>query len=324
VPTKEAAEAHSWLSYIDIRKGRYKAAAAQIEASNGDQRDPLAATFRELPDQAIEMTSPATIPYRILERKLFLEITVDRQPVEFFLDSDANLSFVSETAAKRIGLAVRHSSATTEGALGAKAKLSIASANVVIGNTRLNGVAFLVLPDSASLFATLAPKQQGALGLPVLIALERVSWDSNGKFRIGIGYDPARPASPLAFDGSDPVIRFTCNQVALTGVFDTGAETTTLWPPFAARFSRFVSSAGTVGSKEMRGFGGNGRVPEILLPNLEFGLGGINVRATPAHILTAKTTDNSDWLAGRIGLDLLREAQCVTVDLRANMLQLAR
>jgi hypothetical protein len=320
---EQAAEAHIWLSYLDIRKGRYRAAATHIEAAGSDEHDPLAAAFRELPDQVTVRTSPATVSYSILQRKLFLPVSINGQRVEFFLDSDANLSFLSEKAAKRLGLTIHHSSATTTGALGAQSQLSFASANVEIGKTQLRGVAFMVLPDNASLFTTLEPQQQGALGLPVLLALERVSWDRAGSFRIGSGSDPSRPGSSLAFDGADPIVRFSHAGVALTGVFDTGAETTNLWPPFAARFSELLKNRGTPGTRQVRGFGGNGQVPETVVPELDLEIGGIVIKVAPAHILTGKTTANSDWLAGRMGLDLLLRARHVTVDFRANKLQLA-
>jgi hypothetical protein len=150
---KDAGEAHTWLSYIDMRKGRYREAAEHIEAANGNEHDPLAATFRELPDQMITSRSPATIRYRILQRKLFVPASLNHQSVEFICDSDANLSFVSEAAAKRLGLSVRHSSATTAGALGVPSQLDMTTADVVIGKTVLSNVAFMVFRDSASVFA---------------------------------------------------------------------------------------------------------------------------------------------------------------------------
>lgn len=261
---EQAADAHVWLSYLDIRKGRYRAAATHIETSQdisalhasacyraaathvepprSNEHDPLAAAFRELPGWVTVKISPATLRYRILQRKMFVPLTINGQRVEFILDSDANLSFLSGTAAKRLRLAIQHSSATTTGAFGAQSQLSFASTNVEIGETQLRNVAFTVLPDNASLFTTLEPQQQGALGLSVLLALERVSWDHRGSFQIGFGYDPSRPISSLAFDGVDPLIRFSYAGVALTGVFDTGAETTNLWSPFAARFSELLKA----------------------------------------------------------------------------------
>lgn len=318
---KQAEDASQWLTYLDMREGRYQAAAALIEATSKEP-DPLAATFRELPDQATESTSPAIFPYRYLQRKLFVPASVNGHPVELIVDTDANLSFVSETLAKRIGLAVRQSSARMAGAKGATSQFSVATADVAIGNTRLRNVAFTVLPDSAILFATLRPEQQGALGLPVLLALERVSWDHDGNFRIGQGYDPSRNASMLAFDGADPIVLFTCRQVALAGIFDTGAETTDLFPPFAAHFSDLLRREGVAGTKQVRGFGGEGKVPDIVLPKLDLFMGGITLRMTSADVLTAQTTADSEWLAGRVGLDLLRKARGVTIDFSVNKVQL--
>ncbi|MBT2186885.1 retropepsin-like aspartic protease [Sphingobium nicotianae] len=319
---KQAADAHGWLSYLDLRKGRYRAAAMHIAASEPGQTNPLAVTLQALPDQITVQNASAIVRHRIFQRKLFVPVSVNDHPAELILDSDANLSFLSESAAKRMGLTIRDSDATTAGALGAASRLRITIADIRIGKTHVRNVAFMVLPDNASLFAPLAPLQQGALGLPVMLALERMSWDSDGSFRIGAGHDPTRPSSPLAFDGADPIVRFFHDRVALAGVFDTGAETTDLWPPFAARFAEQIRKEGTAGKKMVRGFGGNGEIPEVVVPDLPLDMGGIPLRARPAHILTATTTANSDWQAGRLGLDLLRQARRVTIDFRANRLQL--
>ncbi|AHE53537.1 aspartyl protease family protein [Sphingomonas sanxanigenens] len=319
---KQAAEAHGWLSYMDLRKGHYRAAAAHIAATDPSNPNPLAETFRTLPDQITAAMAPATIRYRIFQHKLFVPAAVNDKPAELIVDTDANLSFLSETAAKEMGLTVSDSAATTARALGAGSRLRITTADVRIGKAHLRNVAFMVLPDDASLFATLAPRQQGALGLPVLLGLEQVSWDRDGNFWIGVGHDPARPSSPLGYDGADPIVRFSHEHMALTGVFDTGAETTDLWPPFAKSFAVLLEEKGAPGMKQVRGFGGNGQIPEVVVPEISLELGGMTVRAAPAHVLTVKTTANSDWLAGRMGLDLLRQAERVTIDFRANRLQL--
>ncbi|WP_182913880.1 retropepsin-like aspartic protease [Sphingobium terrigena] len=319
---KQAAEAHGWLSYMDLRKGHYRAAAAHIAATDPGNPNPLAETFRTLSDQVTAEMVPATIRYRIFQNKLFVPIAVNGMPAELIVDTDANLSFLSETAAKSMGLTIRDSAATTVGALGSASRLRITIADVRIGKAHLRNVAFMVLPDDASLFDTLAPNQQGALGLPVFLALEQVSWDRDGNFRIGAGHDSTRPSSPIGFDGADPIVRFSHQGTVLTGVFDTGAETTDLWQPFATAFAALLKEKGTAGMKQVRGFGGNGQVSEVLVPEIALNYGGVTVRAAPAHVLTARTTANSDWLAGRMGLDLLRQAGRVTIDFRDNRLQL--
>ena len=119
------------------------------------------------------------------------------------------------------------------------------------------------------------------------------------------------------------IVRFSCEQVELTRVFDTGAETTNFSPPSAARFSSLLQRYGIPGTNEVRGFGGEGKVPEVLLPELDLSIGGITVKTNSAHVLTAKTTANSEWLAGRMGLDIVQQAQRVTIDFRVNKLQLS-
>jgi hypothetical protein len=180
----------------------------------------------------------------------------------------------------------------------------------------------MVFPDNATLFRTLRPDQRGAFGLPVLIALQQFGWERAGNFQIGAGYDPSHPSSPLALDGADPIVRFSYGNVELTGVFDTGAEATNLWPLFASRFSAMLREKGVAGKRTIRGFGGNGTVSEVVLPTLTLGLGGSDVVTAPAHIVTSRTTPNSDWLEGRMGLDLMLQARRVIVDFHNDRFQL--
>ncbi len=314
----EANDAAKWLNYLYLRKGLYQKAAAQM---GGDSA--LAQMIRSLPNQSTARFAPSTVSCGMFRRKLYVAASIEAQPVEFFVDSDANFSFMSESEARNLGLAVRDSAVTVHGATGRETAFRVAVAErLQIGNVEIRNVAFLVLGDSEEIFRNISPAQQGAFGIPVLLALRTMRFGRQTTFDIGFPNTDAKSAPPnLCFDGVDPVTSVQFRQQHLAVVLDTGAEASEIWPPFARQFPEIVS-AGASSSKVENSVGGKSRVPELVLPDLTLRAGGFDTHLRPAHILLAETTPDSRWYYGRLGLDVLNLAQQVTIDFDSLTLRL--
>lgn len=311
--SRDADEADDWLSYMFVRTGQYQKAAAEM-----DEGTPLLATLRHLPDQSVSQSTVSSVPCRMLRQRLFVPLTIQQSAVEFFVDSDANFSFVSESEAKSLGMTIEDSALRVHGAGGIETSFRMAVANeVAIGGVQLRNVAFMVMPDSEEAFAGLDRNQQGAIGLPVLLALGKLRYTA-GRMEVGLPPSPTEPARQnLCFDGLDPVVQIGFDQRQLPAVFDTGAAATEFWPPFAEHFPEIVNSTGKTGSATESSFGGKSRVPQKLLPELVLRLGGCDVHIRPARVLLAQTTANSRRYYARIGLDALKTGHETTIDFRA-------
>jgi predicted aspartyl protease len=311
--SKDADDADDWLSYIFVRTGQYQKAASQM-----DEGTPLLQTLRALPNQTVTRAEPSSVACRMSQHRLFIPLTVQGRPAEFFLDSDANFSFMSESQARSLGLAMQESAVPVHGAGGIQTGFRIAVADdLVVGNIQLQHVAFMVMPDNEQVFAGLNSSEQGAIGLPVLLAFRNLHY-SHGKIDIAFAATKADVATQnLCFDGLDPVTQLRFKQQQLPAVLDTGAAVTEIWPPFARQFPDVLSASGKSSTATENSFGGKSRLPEVMLPDLTLGLGGCDVHIRPARVLLAQTTPNSQRYYARLGLDALTSVHQLTIDFEA-------
>lgn len=315
----EMDQASEWLSYMYMRAGRYREAAAQM----GDDSS-MKSMIASLPDQSIGKFEPSTMSCRMSQRHLYIPVSIKGARGEFFVDSDANFSFMSDSEARNLGLVVRDSDVPIHGGTGKQAKFRIAVVPVLaIGKAELENVAFLVLSDSEEVFRGLAVAQQGSLGLPVMLALRTIRADRvQGTFEIGLAsQDSKNGRTTICFDGLDPVALVDFEQQRLAVVIDTGAAASEIWPPFAKRFREIVES-GKPDAQVENGIGGKTEVPARVLPELKLCVGGFDARMRPAHVLLNPTTANSEWYYARLGLDVLSLARSLTIDFESLQLHL--
>jgi len=68
--------------------------------------------------------------------------------------------------------------------------------------------------------------------------------------------------------------------------------------------------------------GGNQKFEATLIPKVVLDLGGMSVALQPAHVLKTQQRDAGKWFYGNLGIDLLRQAQSVTINFKTMTLQL--
>ena len=307
-------QASEWLSYMYVRNGRYQEAAAAM-----DDNSAMANMLASLPDQAVSKFEPCTIPCRMHQKKLFIPGSIAGKTVEFFIDSDANFSFVSESEARNLGLSIRDSDARVYGAAGHETKFRISVADKLsVGNVDLKNVAFVVLPDTEEVFRRLPAGKQASLGLPVLLAFRSFRFHpESGDFDIGFASQAVNEGgAAICFDGVNPVAIMDFQQQHLPVVLDTGAAVTEIWPVFAKRFGGIVN-AGKASLEVEKAIGGKAQVSAKVIPELRLRVGGFDAVLRPARVLLSQTTPDSGWYYGRLGLDALRLARRVTIDFEA-------
>jgi hypothetical protein len=302
-----------------VRNGRYQEAAAAM-----DDNSAMATMLGSLPDQSVRKFETCTISSRTYQKKLFIPGSISGKTVEFFIDSDANFSFVSESEARDLGLSIRDSAARVYGATGNQAKFRISVADEVnVGHIDLKNVTFVVLPDTEEVFRRLPVGKQASLGLPVLLAFRTLRFNSHsGIFDTGFASQGAKDGgATICFDGVNPVAMMDFQQQHLPVVLDTGAAITEIWPPFAKRFPEVVN-VGKASLEVENAVGGKVRVSAKVIPELRLRVGGFDTLLRPAHVLLTQTTPDSQWYYGRLGLDVIGLARQVTIDFQALTLTL--
>jgi clan AA aspartic protease (TIGR02281 family) len=246
-----------------------------------------------------------------------LPIAINGKAATYWFDTGANLSVITESEAKRFGLSIQAVESKAGVMTGAEVGFRIAVAkNVQIGDFHLKNVAFLVFSDQQQPFNTLPRASRGLIGMPVLLALERVSWGRDRRFEI----TPTQPSpntaqSNLCFDGKTAVALVEYNRRTLSFTLDTGASNTDLYPPFAAAFPELLQN----GKREfykMQGVGSTENLESVVLPNVEFRIDQYLVALRPATVLLKQNGESSRFFYGNLGIDLLMQPHKTTLDFK--------
>lgn len=331
VPASEqAAEARGLLIYVYQRSGRYRQALSQIEtllaAEPGNASLKNAQSFfrglSRYPEQAVSARRPSPIRYSIKDGNLFVPLLMNGESARYIVDTGANFSTVGESEARRLHMRIDENSAKGTDATGGALGLRTAVADrLTVGGFQFRHAVFLVARDDQQPFVDLPVGERGVIGLPILLALENLRWSADGTFEAGFhSADRNAPAPNICFDGADIVTEAGFQGARLNLQLDTGATGTLLYPKFSEEFTTLVNASGKRESKRVRGVGNTVEIESAVLPETILRIGGLDVALRPAYALLKQV--GSPWYHGRLGLDLLRQARVVTIDLHTMTLQL--
>lgn len=323
--SQNAADARQKLEDIYERNGQYGRLLGLIDeelAANPDDaglktdRATIAPFAR---DQITAQRKFSKIRYSIVDGGVSVPLSINGKSANFDIDTDMNISMLSESEAARLGLPVHNAEPNARkytGAAAAQAPYRTADADeLTIGNVQLAHVAFIVVPDSEKPFVDLPPGKQGILGIPVLLALRAIRWTDRGFMEIGFEPKPTHIAtSNICFDGMDPVTLVRFRDRELEFILDTGDQGSDLFPPFAKNFAKFVAASGKEKYARVTGVDGSTKIRVVMLPDVNLWVGGFDAGLRPARLLLQKTVYHSDLFNGRVGMAIFRQAREVSID----------
>lgn len=329
----QAWEAHHLLVALSFRGGAARAAHARLQSMHRLRPDdagvanalPLAAALAASPEQTVLRRTAVRIAPGETDGGHFLPIAINGKAARYVLDTGANFSALTESEARRCGLTIRDAATKMANVAGVSIGLRAAVADeLTIGAARLAHVAFLVFRDDQQPFDQMAPEQRGAIGLPVLLALQTLRLHRDGAIELAFSsVAPAKSTRPnLAFDNLFPVARAECAGQPLALVVDTGARTTQLWPPFSRAFPSLMARAGMEQAHAVAGVGGTQSVRVATIPEVTMHFGGFAAALKPATVHLRESSAQSHYFAGNLGRDVLGHAARVTFDFAAMQLTL--
>jgi predicted aspartyl protease len=331
--SSEAVEARELLLHLYMRASQYSKAVSMMKeqiaarvgkpATDGDRAS--LALLSQLPDMSVLARGKSTLHYEMRGANLGIPVSINDKPANFLLDTDANLSAISESEANRLGMSILDGAVKLVGVTGdatGGARMAVAK-DFVVGNFHFKNMAFFVVRDDQEPFVDFPAGERGIIGIPVILALETLRWRRDGTIEIGFASSARNLArANICFDNEDPVTQVAFTQRKLEFVLDTGAEDSELWPPFAKDFASLLGQAGKKDSKTLIGFEGNQDFDVVTLPEVRLALGGFADLLRPAPVLTKSTVALSNFYYGRAGMDLLNQAQSATIDFHALTLTL--
>ena len=314
---------------VALRAGRYREAADLLGAALADAADlaapqraemeqsyELAEALRAEPAQTRETSGSGGFDLAISPLGLTTaSARIDGHDQVAVLDTGANLSTLSESAAKALGVRfVARQVGIDSSAVGAiTSRIAIAD-KVELGPVRLRNVVFLVLSDAALSPAGPERRIDAILGLPVLAALGRLTFTETAAPGHGPGHGPTTrhlqiaPSAPtpragnLRFEAFDGFVQAGVNGERLPLLLDSGATRTALAKRYARE--RPERLRGLARSSTKVGGAGGGEVRETaILPELALRIGKRQLMLPNAPIETRSS--GSDKVYGVIGADAL-------------------
>ena len=320
----EASDARDMLANMESRNGHYREALHWVEdaiavTGSGDAKNvmPSFRAFAELGDMKVVRLKSSTV-----ECKDGLPVVINGKQVTYGFDTGGAQSVMGESDAKMLGLALQHVSTKAREASGtAVPGFDVAVAkDLTIGGLHLRNVPFLVLDDTKEPFVHVPVGQRGLIGLPVLIAMQAVSWQP-ATDRCAFGPDVrevGKGLRNLLFDGSTPIVQASVDGKPLTFALDTGAVDTDLNPGFAKALPELLQ-AGQKETRPITGYGGTNNYDSMLLGPVMFRIGGMDVTLKSPHVFLSHSFGKFD---GNLGNDILDQAETLLLDFKAMELRL--
>jgi gag-polyprotein putative aspartyl protease len=328
----QAYQAHELLTWAYMRRGEFSSALSHTDSMlviKKNEGSPLAtrallSVLSHIPQQSVRRHQYSVLSSEMVEGNMFIPVTVNGTSANFMIDSGATISMITQFEANRLALTAQKVDADAMrlyGATGAETGFHVAFAKQLnVGKSQICNVSFLVLKDDTLQFP---PGHAGALGLPVLLALQTLGWTPDGKFHVGFPPQPRelRKAN-VCFDGPEPVTEAIFQQQKLPVVLDIGSGRTVLGPKFVAKFPKLLGTSGRKSSVVLSGVSGSAEMESICLPRLALQVGGLEAVLRCVHVILKSTTPNSGWFFGRLGLDFLKQSNRMTLDFNCMKLAL--
>jgi predicted aspartyl protease len=278
----------------------------------------VAHLLREAPAQSIAWQGPTRLKTeRDTIDSLVTELTVNGVREKWLLDTGANLSVVSRSFAKRLGLQpLPGYGQTMSGLTGIENPLQVALVPVLqMGGATLRNVVALIL-DDANLNIKLPKKSyqiSGIIGYPVFQAMGAITFLHDGFFEAGSLAQRTTTGTRMYMRLLMPVIECEKEGIDLPFTFDTGASGTIL---SARYYKQFQDEAGQWKEGENATAGGGGMVRRkvYLQPKLELKVGNRVATIRNVPIFPTEVGSDKDDLYGNLGQDFVAGFESFTVD----------
>ena len=271
------------------------------------------------PRQTVATTGAFTIPGKRDSFGLFqVPVTSGNYSGSWIVDSGANLSVVSQSVANKLGLETSTGSDTAQGIAGLFVSVRTAVIpEIRLGPALLRNVAVLVVDDSELSFSKLDYRIEGCLGLPVLAALDKVTFYRDGRIDFSPYKVPSNKTSSHNFflDTFTPLIVADFGSGKQLFTLDTGSMGTILSAQFYKE-SRGIIYVGEQVGLELLGAGGTLMFPARQISSLTVEFGGTCTSIKDISVLTGATR-LPDEFYGNVGEDALSSFSSFTLDFHA-------
>ena len=272
--------------------------------------------LRHVPPQSVSVSAAFKIATkRNLLGVLEAPVKIRGETRYWVVDTGANISAISRSEARRLGLQPLEGSAALKGVSGNLVPIHVAVApELRIGKARLHNVVFVLLDDQDLLVRQLHYQIDGIIGYPVLAALARITFYRNGMFGVDVGTKPfLHEDHNLFVEKETPLATARIGGTSCLFMFDTGIRRSIL----TARYYRehtsdFVMKRAI--DQPLAGVGGTRSISTYVLESVPVEVGGRSTTLRDVPVLTERVGKNYDDFCGNLGLDAVQEFSAFTLD----------
>lgn len=306
---------------------QYGSEFSQTEAHTIQNDRDTIALFRNAPPETVSGTRTFTIPTRRdFLTDIDLPIEVNGKKNWWMFDTGANLTTISMSTAKRLGLKVIEGHARTQsGATGKELPLwGVVIPEMKVGTATIHNCPATVLEDKAldiDLGKNGHYQIEAILGYPEMAALGSFRFERD-TVAVSPESQPASQSGRLYVEAFNVIVDGEVGGQELPFQFDTGNDNAEL----TARYTREFHGQFAALKSEQRVFGGAGglrTLPVYVLPQLTLHFGETVVALKNVRALAGdRGVDPLDQLYGNLGMAVLNQFQTYTIDFRRMQLTL--
>lgn len=303
---------------------RWQVVSETVGATDAKNMLSIARILADVPRQRVEAYAPKRIA--VLKDAVGLSraaIAVNGTAIDAVLDTGANISTVSESTARRLGLHLLSGDAAVGSStrVAVETKLALADRLDLAGVT-LRNVVFLVLPDAQLKLPVPDYKLEIIVGFPVFRAVERLNFDRDGGFTPARSQDDGGHAN-IHFKGSSIYVETKVESRPVAMHLDTGARGTSLPGSFAIANPELIKGLEPVTIK-VGGAGGVAEQQAVELRDTAVEIDGHVVRLDGITVALGEGGDAAISRTPQLGQDILSRLDAYAIDIPARRFVVTR
>jgi predicted aspartyl protease len=214
---------------IDAAIGSYGNAIGNEQLADLQNTRQIWSSLADAPKQQVLIRKETSI--KMIQDKAGLRnlpVKRDSVSINFVFDTGANLSTVTETTAKRMGMRMIEADIEVNSITGNKVRSQLAVCpEFELGGITVRNAVFLVFPDSALSVPQIGYRINGIIGFPVIEGMKEVRISKEGFFTVPLQRS-AYGKKNLALEFLTPLLRIGDEIYS----FDSGAGSTILYKPY--------------------------------------------------------------------------------------------
>ncbi len=286
---------------------QYQHVSDSSEMDNYKNVQQLFATFANVKPQLIHKQKDCIIQaYHNQFNHLMTPVKCGGISDEFIFDSGANLSTISYSYAKKMGLTIFKSDIEVGSSTGIIVQTQLAVADsLYVGDLLFENVIFLVSPDEQMSFPSINYEIHGIVGFPVIHQMGEIRMHKEGTIEVPL-IPVKKSLANMYLEYLNPIVQLVSNSDTLLFTLDTGARNTELSKKYYDSHKAEVEKNGKLITSKQGGAGGFIDAQTYVLQNFPYTIGTKRNVLSEIPVMLKEFEFNKNY-SGNLGQDVFMQ-----------------